>query len=236
MGWLEDAGNWLFGQNSVWHSVTKGVGDLWNDVTGVTEQNRMAQEAAQRQMDFQERMSSTAYQRQMQDMKMAGINPIQAANSGGASAPSGASYVPQRANPVEGVAKLLAMTQGVIEMGLQTKQTNASVSNLQADSDLKRANAILSAAQANSVNAQSAKNKFTEPLFETGTGLIKSLLDEIKKSYNNGAKKIPKQIDDHVQKGINSAQNILQKIGLESNGKGGFKFKRTPKDIYGGTN
>lgn len=82
--------------SSGWNTSHSEGGTMGSGAS-VTEFNRemmKAQQAfnsaeAQKQRDWQERMSNTAYQRAIEDMKKAGINPILAYQQGGATTPGG---------------------------------------------------------------------------------------------------------------------------------------------------
>lgn len=87
--------------------------------------NKAQQAEAQKQRDFQERMSGTAYQRAVKDMKIAGINPMLAYMQGGASSPGGAQA---QMSDVVGPAVSSAMharrlTQELKNMAAQEEQT-----------------------------------------------------------------------------------------------------------------
>lgn len=78
---------------------------------------------AHNQMQFQERMSRTAYQRQVEDMKAAGINPMLSAKMGGASTPSGQTAVMQ--NTAKAGIEGAMMVANLKNMQATARRTNA---------------------------------------------------------------------------------------------------------------
>jgi hypothetical protein len=91
---------------------------------GQKETNAANAEIAAQQMQFQERMSNTSYQRQVEDLKKAGINPMYGyMRASGASTPPGASYVAQ--NPAASGVQAYASTAGARAASAQAAKTAA---------------------------------------------------------------------------------------------------------------
>ena len=85
--------------------------------------NKETKSSTARQMAFQERMSNTSHQRQVKDLRAAGINPILSAKLGGASTPQGASYTARNIGADFGQG--FSQGSSAMQSQAQTKQINA---------------------------------------------------------------------------------------------------------------
>jgi len=104
--------------------------------------NAASAESAARQMQFQEEMSNTSYQRAVADLKAAGINPMLAAMKGGATTPGGSSYSAQMPQTydvytpaVESYNRTQLATAQTAQTEAQTGLTNTQVRQVEAATD-----------------------------------------------------------------------------------------------------
>lgn len=121
-------------------------------------------EQASRQMDFQERMSNTAYQRAVKDMQAAGLNPMLAYSQGGAGTPSGAMATMQNA-----LGAGVASAQMGSKVGPEVQHLKAQAGLLEAQTENQAAQGDLYRAQADKLRTGMLVDYSLVPKYEQET-------------------------------------------------------------------
>lgn len=132
---------------------------------GARDANSMSLQSARERMAFEERMSSTAHQREVADLQAAGLNPVLSAQHGGASTPSGDSI-----DAVNEAPDYRGVLPHAVSTAINLKRMEKEFQNIDANIGYTNSAAGNQKAQAGAAAAQRDLSKAEEEAVRVQTG------------------------------------------------------------------